>query len=74
MREWSGSAMRGMARVNSTQQGLGGKTLATGVARDCGDVGNYIQKWRFSCRLAVCQAGNGMACSRAKARLNWVMG
>ena len=42
-----------------TQQG----TLATGVARDCGDVGS-VAGWP--------SAGNGMACSRAKARLNWV--
>ena len=42
-----------------TQQG----TLATGVARDCGTLGQ-LQAGR--------QAGNGMACSRAKARLNWV--
>ena len=43
--------------------GHGKRRSRTGVARVCGDVGSVA---------AGRQAGNGMACSRAKARLNWV--
>ena len=53
-----GSCVRGMARG-----------YAAGDSRDRG--GARLRGRWVSCRLAV-QAGNGMACSRAKARLNWV--
>ena len=49
--------MRGMARGYAA-----GDSRDRGGAR-CGDLGQ-LQAGR--------QAGNGMACSRAKARLNWV--
>ena len=40
----------------------------TGLARVCGDVG-LAGRWVSGRRRR--QAGNGMACSRARARLNW---
>ena len=46
-----------------TQQG----TLATGVARGWREIAGTLGQLQ-----AGRQAGNGMACSRAKARLNWV--
>ena len=55
---YAGVAMRGKARG-----------YAAGDSRDRG--GARLRGRWVSCRLAG-QAGNGMACSRAKARLNWV--
>ncbi len=58
LRPYAGVAMRGMARG-----------YAAGDSRDRG--GARLRGRWVSCRAGR-QAGNGMACSRAKARLNWV--
>ena len=58
LRPYAGVAMRGKARGYAA-----GDSRGPGWREFAGTLGQL---------QAGCQAGNGMACSRAKARLNWV--